>query len=110
MKLSLRTLIPLFALLAAAPLNGCVAEGGPGAVEAGGVEVAEQPPAEQVEVVPIAPSRNHFWVRGHWTWAGRWVWVPGHYETHRVGYAWVPGHWARRAYRWVWVAGHWRRN
>ncbi len=76
-----------------------------------GVEVNEAPPAEQEEVVTVAPSREHIWIRGHWQWSGRrYVWVPGHWETRRAGYEWVPGHWKRTARGYVWVSGRWARR
>jgi hypothetical protein len=76
----------------------------------GEVQVQTAPPAEQVEVVPVAPSVNHVWIRGNWHWSGvGWVWRPGHYQVRRVGYRWVPAHYARRGPYTVYVAGHWAR-
>lgn len=74
------------------------------------VVVQKDPPAEQVEVVPVAPSREHIWVKGHWHWNGAdWVWVRGRWITRRVGMEYVPGHWERRPAGWVWIGAHWRR-
>jgi hypothetical protein len=37
------------------------------------------PPRE--EVVTVAPSPSHVWVRGYWVQQGpNWVWRPGHWE------------------------------
>lgn len=74
------------------------------------VEVANDPPPEQVEAVPVSPGPNYVWIKGHWRWAGRWVWTPGHWDAVRRGHEWVAGHWEhRRGRRWIWVPGHWRR-
>jgi hypothetical protein len=35
-------------------------------------------PPERVEVIGVAPSRAHVWVRGHWEPSGGdWVWIQG---------------------------------
>ncbi len=68
-----------------------------------------EPPAPQVEVVGTAPSPNHFWIGGHWGWAGgRHVWEPGRWELRRQGYVYAPGAWAREGGRWHWREGYWR--
>src|ERR1700733_3519508 len=41
---------------------------------------APAPPAPQQENAGTPPSADHFWINGHWHWAGR-------------RYEWVPGHW-----------------
>ena len=71
------------------------------------VVVRSPPPAERVEVVGVAPSAEHFWVRGHWSWNGGWTWVPGHWDVRRVGYTWIPGHWRASGGGWVWEEGRW---
>ena len=39
-------------------------------------------PADRVEVIPVAPSAQHVWVKGHYVKKGRnYVWVPGYYAT-----------------------------
>jgi hypothetical protein len=73
------------------------------------VTVQTAPPAAQVEVVPVAPSVNHVWIAGHWHWAGRWVWVRGHYVVRRVGMRWVPAHYVQRGGAYIYVGGHWAR-
>jgi hypothetical protein len=74
------------------------------------VVVGEAAPASRVEVIPVAPSVNHVWVAGYWSWrGGSWVWVSGrHVLRPRVGVVWVAGHWARHPRGWVWVHGCWR--
>jgi hypothetical protein len=96
-------------------ITGCVAtvRPAPVVVEAEGppppVVVQTAPPPLQVEVIPIAPSPNHFWIAGHWHWEGRWVWRPGHYVLRRVGYRWVSPHYEPRGGAFVYVGGHWAR-
>lgn len=71
--------------------------------------IVQEPPAPQAEVITVAPSPNHVWIKGHWGWHGRWVWENGYWETIRVGHVWVEGHWTRHRHGWVWVPGHWNR-
>ena len=104
-----RTLIPLCALVMAAPLIGCTVRESVGVRPVGAeVVVRDAPPPEVVEVAP-ARREGFVWVRGHQTWNGvRYVWIRGHWEAVRVGHAWVEGHWDRRPGGWVWVEGYWR--
>ena len=68
-----------------------------------------EPPPMREEVVIPAPSAQHVWIQGHWSWKGRWVWEPGYWVIPPRPYAkWVPGHWRRQPGGWIWVAGHWR--
>jgi WXXGXW repeat (2 copies) len=69
------------------------------------------PPPPQYEAVPPPPPGPAMvWTPGYWTWAGRWVWVPGRYVVRPYSRAvWVPGQWIFRHGGWVWVPGHWRR-
>ena len=69
------------------------------------------PPALQQEAVPPPPPGPAMvWTPGYWSWAGRWVWVPGRYLARPYRHAvWVPGHWRPRGPTWVWIPGHWRR-
>lgn len=46
--------------------------------------VVVQRPAPRVEVIPVAPSPRHVWVKGYYKPRGRhYVWVPGHYVVRR---------------------------
>src|SRR5690242_4410438 len=69
----------------------------------GEVVVTEAPPAPRQEVVTVASSPAHVWVRGYWVHSDRrWVWMPGHWEVRpRAGVAWVQGHWDRTSAGWV---------
>lgn len=73
------------------------------------VVVSEAPPALRREVIGVAPSAQHVWVQGYWTYRShRWVWMAGHYELRpRAGAAWIPGQWDRTSRGWVWLPGHW---
>lgn len=74
------------------------------------VYVGVAPPPVIVEKIPVAPSRNHIWVRGFHRWDGRaYVWVPGHFVVRpRPGAIWVAGHWVKHRRGWYWVDGRWR--
>src|SRR6516162_10574357 len=37
------------------------------------------PPLLQQEAIPPPPGAAMVWTPGYWSWAGRWVWVPGRY-------------------------------
>jgi hypothetical protein len=72
------------------------------------VEVQVQPPAPRVEVIPAAPSAQHFWIHGYWGWqGGAHVWMPGRYEVLRPGWGWEEAHWAAVGPRWHFYPGHW---
>jgi hypothetical protein len=83
-------------------------------------------PALREEIIPVAPSPRHRWVRGHWAWRGRWEWIPGHYVVGFVtevpaevvevvpaspgaNYVWIKGHHVWERDRWVWHRGVWVR-
>jgi hypothetical protein len=102
-----KLVVPLVASLGAPLAAGCATHAE--AVTAGPHEVVvtQAPPPAQAEVVPVAPSVDHVWIRGHWHWDGAaWVWRPGHYEIRR-GFAWVPAHYEQRGPNWIYIEGHW---
>jgi len=84
-------------------------------------------PAPRVEVIPVAPSPRHHWIRGHWAWrGGGWAWIPGQYIVGVVPempvevvevvparpgpeFYWVKGHHIWEGGRWVWHRGVWLR-
>ena len=108
--------VPVVACMASLFAVGCttrevvVREREPASERPREIVVQSAPPQEQVEVVPVAPSTEHTWIRGHWHWdGGRWVWQPGRYETRRVGYRWVPAHYENRGGGYYYVPGHWGR-
>jgi YXWGXW repeat-containing protein len=90
--------------LALGILSGCVE-----APPSGVVYVETAPPPARVEVIATAPSAEHVWIPGHYTWSGHaYAWTAGHYEVRpRHGVKWVPGHWAKYRGKWYWREGHW---
>ncbi len=76
---------------------------------AGELVVHQPPPQDREEVMSVAPSPEHFWVRGHWQWEGQqYAWVQGHWEVRRPNEVWAGGHWrSNSAGNWVWTEGRW---
>jgi len=67
------------------------------------------PPIARVEVVPAAPSADHFWIAGHWHWNGSaHAWVGGRWELARPAQVWVPEHWGLDGRRWHLYGGYWQ--
>jgi hypothetical protein len=74
------------------------------------VVVKMAPPAERVELIPVAPSPAHVWIKGHWHWnGGAWVWNAGRYELRRTGFRWIQPQYVTRHGAYYFVAGHWGR-
>ncbi len=72
--------------------------------------VDEPPPGPRLELVPVSPGSDYFWIRGHWTRStGVWKWIPGAW-VHRLrpGAFWIDGQWARHGRNWIWLQGYWR--
>ncbi len=67
-----------------------------------GFRVQIAPPQLRVEVPPPAPSGNHVWVPGYWSFAGgQYVWVSGSYVVAPQPTArWVPARWVLRDGAW----------
>jgi hypothetical protein len=93
-------------LVSLVTLSGCMATARPALV---GPAVMSAPPPDRVEVVGVAPSPAHVWVRGHWAWRGAWVWNPGVWVVGRPGYSFVAGRWVQRGRGRIWVEGRWVR-
>ena len=75
------------------------------------VVTEDNPPAPQVEVVPVAPGPPDvwFWVPGSWEWHDHWVWVGGRWAPRpHPGAVWVRSGWGMRGHHRVWVHGYWR--
>ena len=67
-------------------------------------------PPKSVEEGPNieAPSSDHGWTPGNWTWREeRYAWSPGYWAERRSDWDWMPAHyvWTRRGY--VFVDGYW---
>src|SRR2546429_7564974 len=75
----------------------------------GDVIVTTAPPSPRTEVIGVAPSARHVWVKGYWMRQGdRWVWIPGHWEVRpRATAVWVEGHWDKTSRGLEWTPGHW---
>lgn len=104
--------VPVVAVFASAFATGCTVHEDVEVVRAPprAVEVRQAPPADQVEVVPVAPRADYVWLKGHWHWnGGRWVWIPGRYEVSRRGARWVPAHYEGRGGVYYYIPGHWAR-
>jgi hypothetical protein len=73
------------------------------------VFVNQQPPVAKVEVIPVSPGDEYFWIPGYWQWQqNTWVWVPGQWAVRPHSTAvWEPGYWAWRPTGWVWRPGRW---
>ena len=53
------------------------------------------------------------WAPGHWQWNDyrhRHVWVAGHWERYRPGYAYRSAEWMERDGRWVYQPSRWDRD
>lgn len=73
------------------------------------VVLENEPPADMEEVVSACPGPDYCWIRGNWSWDGRWIWRGGRWERRPHAEAvWVPGGWNRGGERWEFRAGYWR--
>ena len=108
MKMAIVRLLGLFTIAGFAA-TGCVSHHHYVATPTGEVVVTTEPPAPRSEVIATAPGPGYVWVGGYWAHRhGRWVWMPGHYESSPTATAhWVPGHWDRTTSGWVWTPGRW---
>jgi hypothetical protein len=71
--------------------------------------VEQAPPPPQVEVVPISPGPDYYWVPGYWSWNGTWAWVGGSWAFRpHPGAVWIGGHWGRHGRGYIWIGGRWR--
>lgn len=71
------------------------------------------PPPLPRPLPPPPPRAGYAWAPGFWRWDAplhRHVWVDGHWERVRAGYAYRPAHWVRRGPDWRFVPGHWARR
>jgi hypothetical protein len=109
-----RTILATSLLLGASVLSsGCYVEAQAEPPVAEGEVVAEAPPPPPppaVEVVPVAPGPDYYWVAGYHRWyRGRYMWVGGRYYRRPYAAArWQPAHWEVRGRGRMWVEGRWR--
>ncbi|NOY94408.1 MAG: hypothetical protein GXP55_24795, partial [Deltaproteobacteria bacterium] len=77
----------------------------------GYVTVNSAPPPLRADVMPAArPRANAYWVAGHWSWEGRWVWVAGQWQAPRAGYVWQEPVAAQAGTGYRYYPGYWRRG
>ncbi len=68
------------------------------------------PPPVQYETMP-PPRAGLVWESGYWRWNGRrHVWVAGHWERARPGYAYSGPNWVERDGRWHYNGRRWDRD
>ena len=117
----MRNFIPIETLFIAAALplfTGCASPAptnvAPQVATAEGINVGQPtqpPPANQKDIIPVAPGSRTVWyfIPGHWAWRGQWVWVAGHWRTRpHPGDIWIRGKWVEKDNVYVWEKGHWR--
>jgi len=71
--------------------------------------IAQSPP-ESLELGPVgnAPTEQHFWIPGCWTWRdANYAWRPGYWSAGYTNWVWVPQRylWTPRGY--VFCNGYW---
>ncbi len=74
------------------------------------IEYLETAPPASLEVGSAgqAPSANHIWIPGCWTWqTTRYLWRPGYWSQGYASWIWVPAryHWTPRGY--YFCNGYW---
>lgn len=74
------------------------------------VQYIETAPPETLELGPVgsAPTAEHFWIPGCWTWREtRYAWRPGYWSPGYSNWIWVPARylWTPRGY--VFCSGYW---
>ena len=81
-------------------------------VHVGAVRVNVAPPPVRVEQRAPAPSPQHVWVDGYWSWrGGQHVWLGGTWLMPPApGYVWQPAQWVNENGAWVFYEGYWRDN
>jgi WXXGXW repeat (2 copies) len=103
----------LVSAMIAAGMLGCVAIPQPGVAESSGdVYLDYAPPPPRYEAVP-PPRSGYVWSPGYWGWDGyrrTHVWVNGHWEPARAGYAYSAPAWRERSGRWYYQGPNWERE
>lgn len=73
------------------------------------VEYLPYPP-ESLEEGPstAAPSENHFWIPGCWTYRNNnYAWTPGYWHPGQQNWVWIPNHYNNTPRGAVFVRGYW---
>lgn len=93
----------ILAVAALAPLHA-------GAQISINVNIGEEPPPVRYEPVP-PPRAGYVWAPGFWDWKHhKHVWVAGHWEHARAGYAYAPAEWRRVDGEWRLYRGGWHED
>ena len=75
------------------------------------VVVGSAPPPVQVAVAqPPQPQSDAFWVAGHWSWQGRWVWTAGQWQIPQPGNVWQEPVVVRVGTSYRYYPGYWHRH
>jgi len=75
------------------------------------VTVGSAPPPPRVAVAqPAQPRSDAYWVAGHWSYEGRWVWIAGQWQVPRAGYAWQQPVAVRVGAGYRYYPGYWHRH
>ncbi|MFO0975419.1 MAG: hypothetical protein U0996_03430 [Planctomycetaceae bacterium] len=74
------------------------------------VQYLETAPPESLELGPVgtAPTVDHIWIPGCWTWReSRYAWRPGYWSSGYSNWIWVPARylWTPRGY--IFCSGYW---
>ena len=101
-------------IVGALGMSACVVAPPPHYGPMGGpaVVVRMPPPPPRVEVIPVQPYRESFWIPGYWRWEGnQHHWTEGRWERHRERERWVDHRWERDEHGcWQQHGGHWRQD
>jgi len=85
----------------------------PGAPDAQDVYVDQEPPAPLVEVQPVSPGPDYFWIGGYWNWDPvhrHYLWIKGRYDrAPERGASWVAPRYERDAHGIRYSPGRWNR-
>ena len=77
----------------------------------GAIRAPIAPPSLRIEAKPDAPSAEHAWIAGDWTWDhGKevWTWRPGYYAKRPdKAKSYHRGRWSQRGMTYVWSPGKW---
>lgn len=100
MKASIKRILLVTALMAAAPLSSKASVF---------VSVSFGPPALPVYEQPVCPGDGYLWTPGYWAFAeDAYYWVPGTWVmAPQPGLLWTPGYWAYESSAYFWRPGYW---
>lgn len=71
---------------------------------------SQAPPSPKDEDPSVPPSKNYFWMAGHWLWdaaSQQYVWLNGRWEKWSEQWVYVPPHYQWRGNGYLFVAAYW---